>query len=183
VLLDAGYFGSDVGFLQEIGPFYLPDGVNYKAGDMLTLNKHSWHNVSNLLFFESPAGVGYSYLNDPTFVYEDHIAAEDHFDALLDFFQKYREYLPNRFWIAGESYAGKYIPDLALKIHEYNLLAKQIDLRGILVGNGIMSFRDGRLLKNKNEYLINRYFADPDTVDYWRHSCESDPVSPGCRYF
>ena len=37
-------------------------------------------------------------------------------NALLDFFSKYSEYSRNRFWIAGESYAGKYIPDLSVQI-------------------------------------------------------------------
>ena len=49
------------GFIQEIGPYYLEEGAHYKDGDLLTKNKHSWHRASNLLFFESPAGVGYSY--------------------------------------------------------------------------------------------------------------------------
>ena len=60
----------------------------------------------------------------------------------LDFFKKYSEYLPNRFWIAGESYAGKYIPDLAVKIDLFNRGAgsQAINFKGIMVGNGVMSF-------------------------------------------
>ncbi len=63
-------------------------------------------------------------------------------DALLDFFTKYPELSSNTFWLAGESYAGKYIPDLAYKIDLYNMQtkSKQINLKGILVGNGVMSF-------------------------------------------
>lgn len=55
------------GFLQEIGPYYLEDGANYKPGDMLTENKNSWHKISNLLFLESPAGVGFSFNTDSKF--------------------------------------------------------------------------------------------------------------------
>ena len=63
-------------------------------------------------------------------------------DALLDFFVKFPELSSNIFWMAGESYAGKYIPDLAYKIDLYNMQAKskKVNLKGILVGNGIMSF-------------------------------------------
>jgi carboxypeptidase C (cathepsin A) len=46
-----GIFLIDVGFLQEIGPYYLEEGIDYKQGDNLTYNPYSWHNVSNLLFF------------------------------------------------------------------------------------------------------------------------------------
>ena len=43
-------YGLYLGFIQEIGPYYLEDGVDYKRGQNLTLNPHSWHNVANLLF-------------------------------------------------------------------------------------------------------------------------------------
>lgn len=39
-----------LGFLQEIGPFYLDDGKDYKVGDALIENPYAWNKVSNLLF-------------------------------------------------------------------------------------------------------------------------------------
>lgn len=44
--------------------------------------------------------------------------------------------------MTGESYAGKYIPDLAVLIDYYNNggSGKKINLKGIMVGNGIMTF-------------------------------------------
>ena len=38
------------GFIQEIGPYYMEEGVNYTVGDKLVPNPYSWHTVSNLLF-------------------------------------------------------------------------------------------------------------------------------------
>ena len=63
-------------------------------------------------------------------------------DALLDFFVKFPELSSKIFWMARESYAGKYIPNLAYEIDLYNMQAKpkQVNLKGILVGNGIISF-------------------------------------------
>lgn len=104
-----------------------------------------------MLFIESPAGVGYSINNDTNYQHNDRNTAEDNFNALLDFFKKYSEYLRNGFWIAGESYAGKYIPDLAVLIDKFNenAGANAINLKGILVGNGVMSFQDGHLEKSQ----------------------------------
>lgn len=103
-------------------------------------------------------------------------------NALLDFFNKYPEYRKNPFWIAGESYAGKYIPDLAVKIDQYNLNASfQINMKGILVGNGIMSF--SQLPNSEVQYMIDRSFVNPEIRDYWNHGCVFDPESAGCRYF
>ena len=52
--------------------------------------------------------------------YNDAITATDNLRALKDFFSKFPEYLKNKFWLAGESYAGKYIPQLAVMIDSYN---------------------------------------------------------------
>ena len=95
-----------------------------------------------MLFIESPAGVGYSYNTNPEYYYSDASTATDNMNAVLDFFQKFPEYRRSPFFIAGESYAGKYIPDLAVLIDRYNLdAASPINFRGIMVGNGVMSFR------------------------------------------
>lgn len=138
---------SDEGFLQEIGPYFLDEGIRYKVGNELSENPYSWDKLSHLLFIESPAGVGYSINKDPNFKYSDPSTLVDNFDALLDFFVKFPEYSDNDFWIAGESYAGKYIPDLASFIDVYNYLqkGKKINMKGILVGNGVMSFQNGAL--------------------------------------
>jgi carboxypeptidase C (cathepsin A) len=179
-----GYFLINSGFLQEIGPYFLDEGVRYKVGDELVENPYSWHKESHLLFLESPPGVGYSINNDSSYAYNDASTLVDNFDALLDFFVKYPEYSDNIFWIAGESYAGKYIPDLATFIDVYNTFeSKKINLKGILVGNGVMSFLGGTLESNRIEYLVNQEFVDPDLLPYYRGSCLIDPESAGCQYF
>ncbi len=102
---------------------------------------------------------------------------------MLDFFIKYPELSSNIFWLAGESYAGKYIPDLAYKIDLYNMQtkSKKINLKGLLVGNGFMSFENVESFSI--EYMIDHEFVDPDLLPYYRGSCLIDPTSAGCRYF
>jgi len=52
--------------------------------------------------------------------------------------------------ISGESYAGKYIPDLTNLILNNNMDSKlpYISIKGILVGNGVMDFTDNSLDKS-----------------------------------
>lgn len=65
----------------------------------------------------------------------------------MDFFKKFSEYRNNSFWITGESYAGKYIPDLTVLLDKFNLAnpSQALKLRGFLIGNGIMDFTGGSL--------------------------------------
>jgi len=46
------------GFMSELGPFYPTQG-----GDRLQPNPYSWNNLTNVLWLESPAFVGFSYSN------------------------------------------------------------------------------------------------------------------------
>lgn len=64
-------------------------------------------------------------------------------------------------FITGESYAGKYIPDLAVQIDLHNLRGEgtAINLLGIIVGNGVMAF--DTLQRSTFEYMIDRKFVDP----------------------
>ena len=57
---------SLIGFAQEVGPNMMMSGSNKFAS---YLNKYSWNNHANLLFFESPPGVGFSINKDTSYVY------------------------------------------------------------------------------------------------------------------
>jgi len=60
---------------------------------------------------------------DKSHKYNDSNTASDGLAAVVDFFKKFPEYRKSRFYISGESYAGKYIPDLAVLIDKYNIAA------------------------------------------------------------
>ncbi|KAL0353113.1 UNVERIFIED_CONTAM: Serine carboxypeptidase-like 31 [Sesamum angustifolium] len=133
--LNGGPGCSSVGYgaTQEIGPFL----VDLDGGG-LTFNSFSWNTEANLLFLESPIGVGFSYTNTSS-DYDglgDDFTANDAYAFLHKWFLKFPSYRTRIFYIAGESYAGKYVPELAEIIHDKNKDPSLfIDLRGILLGN------------------------------------------------
>ena len=92
---------------------------------------------ANVLFWESPAGVGFSYSNT-TSDYDksgDLRTAEDSYVFMVNWLERFPEYKGREFYISGESYAGHYVPQLAYSILHHNKLANKtiINLKGIIV--------------------------------------------------
>lgn len=75
--------------------------------DKLTANPHAWNQRANILFLESPGGVGFSFQADGHYNVTDSTVAELNFQALQSFYKKFPHFAENDFYITGESYAGK----------------------------------------------------------------------------
>lgn len=151
------------GAARELGPFLVKD----KNG--LKLNKFSWNRVANIIFLESPVGVGYSYTNNSKDLNElgDRVSAIDNYAFLIGWFKRFPSFRSHDFYIAGESYAGHYVPQLAELIYEGNRDAKKstyINLKGFMVGNAV----------------INDLTDINGMIDYaWSHAIISDQVYHG----
>ncbi|KAG7986503.1 hypothetical protein I3843_03G084600 [Carya illinoinensis] len=145
------------GASEEIGPFRIN-----KTASGLYLNKFSWNNVANLLFLETPAGVGFSYSNRMSDLLDtgDRRTARDSLEFLVRWLDRFPRYKHREIYLTGESYAGHYVPQLAKEIMTYNIQSKQtINLKGIMVGNAV----------------TDNYYDNLGTVTYWwSHAMISD---------
>ncbi|OAY69363.1 Serine carboxypeptidase 24 [Ananas comosus] len=146
------------GASEEVGPFRIK-----RNGSSLYLNKYSWNREANLLFLESPAGVGFSYTNTSSDLKTsgDKRTAQDALHFLVGWYSRFPQYKHRDFYIAGESYAGHYVPQLAKKIVDYNKAISKpfINLKGFLVGNAV----------------TDNYYDSIGTVSYWwTHAMISD---------
>ncbi|CAJ0558088.1 unnamed protein product, partial [Mesorhabditis spiculigera] len=128
---------SLVGLFQENGPYRVG-----RDGKSLFQNHNAWNKFANVLYLESPVGVGYSYSIDPneTISYNDNNTATVNYAALRDFFMNaYPEYQTRDFYITGESYAGVYLPTLAVKlINGIKAADIKANFKGMVVGNGVL---------------------------------------------
>ena len=120
------------GFWTENGPFR----VNSDAKTVIE-DPNSWNTLANVIYLESPVGVGYSYDSSGNLTNNDDKTADDNYHALLEFFKKFPQFSNHSFYITGESYAGVYIPMLALRIFRNKA---DINLKGVAIGNGALNF-------------------------------------------
>ncbi|XP_072054538.1 serine carboxypeptidase 1-like isoform X4 [Arachis hypogaea] len=166
--LNGGPGCSSLGFgaMEELGPFRINSD-----GRTLYRNPYAWNNVANVIFLESPAGVGFSYSNTSSDYAKigDSITALDSYTFLVKWLERFPHYKTRDFFITGESYAGHYVPQLAHTILSYNNIAASnhqtvINLKGIAVGNGWID--DNLCTKGMYDY-------------YWSHALSSDESHSG----
>ncbi|KAH9557503.1 hypothetical protein CY35_07G087500 [Sphagnum magellanicum] len=105
------------GFIYEHGPFNFEPGLGPNDLPTLTPNPYAWAKAANVLYVDSPAGVGFSYSKTrEDYITGDLKTALDSHAFLLKWFEDYAEFLSNPFYIAGESYAGIYVPTLSRNV-------------------------------------------------------------------
>ncbi|XP_057840649.2 serine carboxypeptidase 1 isoform X2 [Cryptomeria japonica] len=128
------------GYVYEHGPFNF-EAVNGSGSlPKLHLNPYSWSKVSSVIYLDSPSGVGFSYsttVND--YNTGDFQTARDTHAFLLKWFEEYPEFLSNPLFIAGESFAGIYVPTLASEVSKGITAGVKpiLNFQGYMVGNGV----------------------------------------------
>ncbi|XP_043710986.1 serine carboxypeptidase-like 26 isoform X2 [Telopea speciosissima] len=135
--LNGGPGCSSIGYgaAVELGPLRVK-----RSGVGLKFNKYAWNKEANLLFVESPVGVGFSYTNTSSDLtkLDDSFVAEDAYHFLVNWLNRFPQFKAHDFYISGESYAGHYVPQLAELVYDRNKDQKNypfIHLKGFIVGN------------------------------------------------
>ncbi|GAB2234925.1 hypothetical protein Droror1_Dr00004196 [Drosera rotundifolia] len=167
------------GAFLELGPFR----VN-SDGRTLFRNEYAWNNVANVIFLESPAGVGYSYGNSSTIFNStgDSSTANDAYVFLVKWLDRFPQYQSRPFFIAGESYAGFYVPELAYTIqlnNEQNTSGPFINLKGIIVGNPLLDIQMDNV--GEFDYLWTHGLISDETHAQIIQSCNFTKISADCN--
>ncbi|GLT79434.1 hypothetical protein SLA2020_509230 [Shorea laevis] len=171
-----------VGAFSENGPFR-PDG------EVLVRNEYSWNREANMLYLETPVGVGFSYstYNSSYVAVDDEITARDNLLFLQRWYDKFPGYRNRNLFITGESYAGHYIPQLAKLMIEINRKQTLFNLKGIALGNPLLEFATD--FNSRAEYFWSHGLISDSTYrmftsvcNYSRYVSEyyRDSVSPAC---
>ncbi|RWR99897.1 putative serine carboxypeptidase CPVL-like protein, partial [Dinothrombium tinctorium] len=131
---------SLTGIFYENGPFVVSEDLN------VFRRKYSWTNAFSMLYIDNPVGAGFSFTEtDPQgYAKNQEDILRGLYEALEQFFRLFPEQKQNDFYIAGESYAAKYITSLSLLIclqkqNGISNLKESLNLKGVAIGNGILN--------------------------------------------
>jgi len=149
---------SFYGFFTENGPYTIDDQL--KLHD----NLFGWNTKFNYLIMDQPIGVGYSYASKNYTIANEAQTTQELYLAIVAFYQKYPDLLNHKLFIAGQSYAGHYIPKVAIKILNENAAKKvdKIPLAGIILGD---AWVDPLLQQSKDaDYAYHQGLIDRQSI-------------------
>ncbi|XP_057485568.1 serine carboxypeptidase-like 45 isoform X2 [Actinidia eriantha] len=153
-----------VGAFSENGPFR-------PSGKVLVRNEHSWNKEANMLYLETPSGVGFSYSSDSSsyVTVNDKITGMDNLVFLHNWFAKFPQYGNRSLFITGESYAGHYIPQLAELMLQFNRKQKLFNLKGIALGNPVLEFATD--FNSRAEFFWSHGLISDSTYKLFTSTC------------
>lgn len=159
-------------FLEKTGPVIFPSRKKNPV-----LNEYAWNKEANVFFIDSPGGVGFSKLEDKTFLYNDTIQAVSLNIAVQNFFKIFHEYQNHTFFITGLSYAGTYIPHLVTEMFRYmeeEPDAIQLKLKGFIIGNPY-SYEDTDWEDSMIEFGFSHGIISLETFEKYLKECPHWP--------
>jgi serine carboxypeptidase-like clade II len=131
---------SMMGLMLEHGPYVIPEG-----GNQFVRNQWAWNREANVFYVDAPSTVGFSICDsdDDNCIYDDKMTATENLQALAAILLKFPELKNNSLYLAGEDYAGIFVPQLAMQIDEWNKNCSvskncpvEPNMKGFIVGNG-----------------------------------------------
>ncbi|KAM3264976.1 hypothetical protein P3L10_001970 [Capsicum annuum] len=128
---------------------------------------------SNMLYIESPIGVGFSYSTTSSDYtnWDDVATAKENLQFILNWLEKFPQYRNSDLFLAGESYAGHYIPQLTVLLLDYNGKpnAKPLKLKSIALGNPLL---DLEISVKSADYLWSHGVISDELLTMKRTICD-----------
>ncbi|KAJ2915055.1 hypothetical protein MD484_g5370, partial [Candolleomyces efflorescens] len=121
------------GAMMEVGPWRW-DGQ--EAGkETFSVKEGGWEEYATMVFVDQPPGTGYSFTSTDSYANTIGEVQGHLMEFLKNFYQVFPEYQYSDTYLAGESFAGQWIPYFADAMLSSHL---NIPLRGVAIGNGWM---------------------------------------------
>ncbi|WWD20051.1 hypothetical protein CI109_104524 [Kwoniella shandongensis] len=124
------------GSLMEVGPFRTVPATETASGKVeVKLVEGGWEEFATIVFIDQPPGTGLSFVPTNGYLHELDEGSAHFIEFLKNFYTVFPEMQGVDTYLAGESFAGQYIPyfaDALVKSTEF----PDYPLKGIAIGNG-----------------------------------------------
>ncbi|KAF3432188.1 hypothetical protein FNV43_RR26927 [Rhamnella rubrinervis] len=151
---------SMYGNFLELGPWRVNFHNNDADSFILQRNPGSWNRKFGVIFLDNPIGTGFSIAATPQEIPRDELSVAKHlFIAITAFMELNPSFKSRPVYIAGESYAGKYVPAIGYYILKKNAgqlseHRRSINFAGIAIGNGLTD-----PVTQVGTHALNAYFS------------------------
>lgn len=96
---------------MEVGPFRTVPASQTESGQTeIKLVEGGWEEYATMVFVDQPPGTGLSYIPTEGFLHELDEASAHFIHFLTNFYKVFPELEKQETYLAGESFAGQYIP-------------------------------------------------------------------------
>ncbi|KAJ7108223.1 Alpha/Beta hydrolase protein [Mycena epipterygia] len=121
---------SMIGLMTENGPLQV-------TGDYsIVQNNFSWNNLADTFWIDQPVGTGYSTSDETGYVPDEEQLARDFVEFLSNIVKVFPSLAKRPLHLAGESYAGTYIPYITKTI--FSTPNPPVNLKKMIVGDGTL---------------------------------------------
>lgn len=139
VWLNGGPGASSLaGLFMENGPF----AVRNDAAATIATNESSWNRELHMLYVDQPVGTGFSFTTGPDGYVTGEQEVREQLCTALDMLFGSEQFAwlgAGPLYVVGESYAGKYIPNIATELIANRGTYPHVPpLRGVAIGDGWM---------------------------------------------
>ncbi|EKM79988.1 hypothetical protein AGABI1DRAFT_84490 [Agaricus bisporus var. burnettii JB137-S8] len=115
------------GLMMEIGPWRSDGNGGFKV------QEGGWEEYTTMVYVDQPAGTGFSYTATDRYVHYMDEAQQQFIHFLQQFYKVFPEYKRMDTYLAGESFAGQWIPFFADALLSS---IRDVPLKGVAIGNG-----------------------------------------------
>ncbi|KAI3684092.1 hypothetical protein L2E82_49942 [Cichorium intybus] len=165
--------------MYQIGPLNFDVEASYAGNNItLKLNPYSWSKMANVIYIDAPAGAGFAYAT----TYEasrssDSLLASDAYDFLRKWFMEHPSFLSNPLYIAGISYMGIILPNVALHVYQGNERGNQpqMNIKGVISVSPLTDkFGD---FNSRFEFAHRVSLLSDDVYQSTKQSCNGNYIS------
>ncbi|KAF6762072.1 pheromone-processing carboxypeptidase KEX1 [Ephemerocybe angulata] len=149
------------GAMMEVGPWRW-DGQ--PAGkESFNVKEGGWEEYATMVFIDQPPGTGFSFTSTNDYAKTIKEVQAHLLEFMRNFYSVFPEYKYADTYMAGESFAGQWIPYFADAVLASNL---DVPLKGIAIGNGWMDAK--RQYLSYLDYAVKMNLLEENSED-WKH--------------